>query len=47
MAGCVENLIAQLLGDFDRLKDLYRSSLENRVQDVVHDGPPFNVAITT
>ncbi|MGO9435045.1 MAG: hypothetical protein ACLP00_12255 [Terracidiphilus sp.] len=36
MAGCIENLLTQLVGDFHGFKDFNRAPLEDRVQDVVH-----------
>jgi len=36
VAGCIENLLAQLFGNFDGFKELNRSPLENRIQGMVH-----------
>jgi len=45
MACCIEDLLAQLPGGFDRLKDLNCSPLEHRFQDSVHKD--LHVGITT
>src|SRR5579864_5844166 len=41
MAGCIENLLAQSFGNFNGLKNLNRSPLEDRVQGLVHGSPPL------
>jgi hypothetical protein len=39
MAGCIEDLFTQFLWDFDRLKGLNCSPMEERFQDFVHGYP--------
>ena len=41
MAGCIEDLFTQHLRDFDRLKSLNCSSMEERFQDFAHGSPPM------
>jgi hypothetical protein len=36
MAGCIEDLFTQSVWDFDRLKNLNRSPLEERFQESTH-----------
>src|SRR5260370_28303053 len=36
MAGCIEDLFTQYLWDFDRLKGLHCSPMEERFQDFAH-----------
>ncbi len=45
MAGCIEDLFTQCLGDFDRLKGLDCPPVKDRFQDVAHEF--LHVAITT
>ena len=37
MAGCIENLFTQYLGDFDRIKGLNGSPAEERFQGFGHE----------
>jgi len=46
MAGCIEDLLTQCLWDFDRLKGLNCSPMEERFQNFAH-GVTSYVAIAT